>query len=130
MKKYNGRILVEQAKKVFRGSRQGKYTIPSKKPGSHVFDNPVFQQLNYIVLEPIAKPNVEQIRVFRELGRPTCKNMLEMRQLLIQGGFTCFGELLDDQAKAISVRLSEVGVPHRIEKTPVREIHFYKGKKT
>jgi hypothetical protein len=107
-----------------------KNTISNLNACSKMFDNSVLQQLNCIVLEPISKPNAEQIRAFRELGHHECKNMLEIRQVLIQGGFACFGELLDDQAKAISLRLSDAGVPHRIEKTPVREIIFPRARKS
>jgi hypothetical protein len=93
-----------------------------------ILSGSVFQRLNYIVLKPIANPTVEQIRTFRN-NILSQDNMLQIRRTLQQGGFCMFGELLDDRAKEISSRLSAAGIPHRIEKTPIRQIIFTEGKK-
>lgn len=97
--------------------------VPEKEPFPAPSGNSVYQPLNYIVLEPLAKPTVDQIRAVRELslgGRGY--NMLEMRRILVCGGHACFGELFDDRAREISSRLSALEIPHRIGKTPVRHI--------
>jgi hypothetical protein len=89
----------------------------------------VLRRLNYIVLEPIAKPTVQQMRTLRELSPPLECNMLGIRRVLQEGGYSAFGEMLEDRAKQISSRLSAVEIPHRIEKTPVRQVFFAKPKK-
>jgi hypothetical protein len=93
-------------------------SVPDEEPFPAPSRNNVYQRLNCIVLEPLAKPTVEQIRAVRELslgGRDY--NMLEMRRILVCGGLACFGVLFDDRAKEISSRLSAIEIPHRIEKT-------------
>jgi hypothetical protein len=83
----------------------------------------VVLRLRYIVLKPIARPTVAQIMAFRELslvGRGL--NMLQIRRVLVQGGHTCFGELLPERAERISARLSAADVPHSIEETAPRRV--------
>jgi hypothetical protein len=88
----------------------------------------VFVRLSYVVLQPVAKPTVEQIRALRELSLLGADyNMLQTRAILVQGGHAAFGELLEDDARKISSRLTAVGIPHRIKKTPMREVIFPKG---
>lgn len=84
-------------------------------------------RLSYIVLEPVVKPTVEQICAFRELSLGGGDyNMLEIRRILLQGGYAAFGELLEDRTRQISSRLTMVGIPHRLMKTPMREVIFPK----
>jgi hypothetical protein len=108
--------------------RELRDTAPQTQSHSLPSVGGVLQRLSCVVLEPVAVPHVEQIRTLRDLGRLGDLNMLEIRRRLVQGGSACFGELLDDQAREVSSRLSAVGIPHRIEKTPIREIIFPKGK--
>ena len=75
------------------------------------------QPFHAVTLEPVEAPTVEQIRLFRELSLLSFNNFLEIRRILQTGGFQTFGELLLDQANALSAKLSAVGIPHRIEKT-------------
>jgi hypothetical protein len=103
-------------------------SVPEDEPFAPLSSNSVYQPLNYIVLEPVAKPTVEQIRAVRDLGLGNRgRNMLETRHILAHGGFACFGELMEGRAKEISSRLSAVRIPHRIEKTPIRHIIVAEG---
>ena len=100
-------------------------------PGAHVLPGTVFQHLNYIVLDPVSNPTLDQIRAFRDLA-PSLggENLLEIRRILINGGYAAFGELLPDHARQISSRLSAAKLPHRIEQTSMRQIILPKGKDT
>jgi hypothetical protein len=83
-----------------------------RQPPYYLYDYP-----RHIVLEPIAHPSVDQIRALRDIGGGMkATNMLELRTVLIQGGFAAFGEFIEETALELSARLRQAGLPHRIEK--------------
>jgi hypothetical protein len=86
---------------------------PWREPPYYLYD-----YLHSIVLEPIARPTVDQIRALREIGLGmTSFNMLELRKILVEGGFGGFGAFIEETARQLSARLHAAGLPHRIEKS-------------
>jgi len=83
------------------------------------FGHKVDQPFHTITLLPVPHPSVAQIRVVRSLGLDKESNYPQLRALLQAGGFQMFGLLFLDRANEISKELFTVGIPHRVDPSPL-----------
>ena len=75
------------------------------------------QELVDITVGSVAEPTEEQI-CFLQKVRPALGNGLQVRRVLLQGGFG-FGSLLPEEAESIGARLQELGLPFSYAPCPV-----------
>lgn len=71
-----------------------------------------------VILLPTDRPTTDQIHLVRELTHNKQANLLEIRKLLIAGGFVDFGYLMGTGLAQIVARLDQAGIPHRLEAMP------------
>lgn len=74
--------------------------------------------LRQVILLPVERPTPDQLRVVQELSLRRHANLLEVRQVLIAGGFREFGMLIDPGLARLVARLEQAGVPFQVETLP------------
>jgi hypothetical protein len=76
-------------------------------------DAPFKWESRSIVLHPIQKPTVDQIRYVQRFTRMR-EGFLGVRHQLQNGGIRSYGQLTVERADELSRELADLGIPHQI----------------
>jgi cell wall assembly regulator SMI1 len=109
---------VESGRYIFEAD-EGLVEATDGASGVHGSEQPITDRfLHQVILLPVERPTADQLRVVQEFSQRQYANLLEVRRMMIAGGFSAFGELIGNGLARVVASLEQAGIPHRVEALP------------